>query len=91
VFGGAGGLAAALGTNVKAGLDEPAVTASRARHGANEYRQVPHKNFFAIFYEGFKDPVILLLCAAATVRRVVCVSGRSWLLFSCKPAWCQER
>ena len=40
---------------------------SRGKYGANTYTQVPPKSFFAILYEGFKDPVILLLCAAATV------------------------
>lgn len=45
--------------------------ASRAKYGANTYTQVPPKSFFAILYEGFKDPVILLLCAAATVSNSI--------------------
>ncbi len=61
------GLAAALGSDKKHGLPEDAVEASRGKYGANTYTQVPPKSFFAILYEGFKDPVILLLCAAATV------------------------
>jgi magnesium-transporting ATPase (P-type) len=32
---------------------------------------VPPKSFFKILYEGFKDPVILLLCAAATLSTVL--------------------
>lgn len=61
-----------LSSDTKAGLHSEgngnnSVDAHRAAFGANQYRQVPPKSFFAILFEGFKDPVILLLCAAATV------------------------
>jgi hypothetical protein len=61
------GLAAALGSSKKTGLADAAVEASRNIYGANTFTAVPPKSFFSILYEGFKDPVILLLCAAATV------------------------
>jgi magnesium-transporting ATPase (P-type) len=61
------GLTAALGSSKKTGLPEDAVEASRQKYGPNTYTAVPPKSFFSILYEGFKDPVILLLCAAATV------------------------
>eukprot|EP00775_Hariotina_reticulata_P009045 gene9045-9216_t len=70
-FQGMKGLAAVLGSDTKAGLESEgngnsSVEAHRAAFGANKYRAVPPKSFFAILFEGFKDPVILLLCAAAT-------------------------
>lgn len=70
-YGGVHGLAAALGSDKKSGLAEEAVEGARLKHGANTYTQVPPKSFFAILYEGFKDPVILLLCAAATVSTIM--------------------
>lgn len=66
-YNGVHGLAAVLGSDKKHGLPEESVEASRSKYGPNTYKQVPPKSFFSILYEGFKDPVILLLCAAATV------------------------
>jgi hypothetical protein len=93
-YGGPHGLAAALGVSAKAGLNEDQVAASRGRYGANSYTAVPPKSFFAILYEGFKDPVILLLCAAATVRCSAvrysprpCVRERC---HCCRPARCHS-
>jgi hypothetical protein len=40
----------------------------REHFGANTYKTAPPKSLFAIWFEAFKDPVILLLCAAAAVR-----------------------
>lgn len=67
-LGGVAGLAAKLNSDIKAGLTAEAADASRQHFGANTYRQVPPKSFFRILAEGYKDPVILLLCAAALVR-----------------------
>jgi hypothetical protein len=77
-YNGVHGLAAALGSDKKHGLQEDSVEASRSKYGPNAYKQVPPKSFFAILYEGFKDPVILLLCAAATVsnRHYSCTACR---------------
>ncbi|KAF8057240.1 ACA11 [Scenedesmus sp. PABB004] len=72
--GGVPGLASALGVDLKAGLDGDGAAARRAAFGANTYRQVPPKSFFRILAEGFKDPVILLLCAAATLSTVLGVA-----------------
>ena len=71
-YGGIPGLARKLHTDLSAGLQPegsgPAsVEAHRTVYGANKYKEIPPKSFFKILYEGFKDPVILLLCAAATV------------------------
>jgi Ca2+-transporting ATPase len=67
-LGGVSGLARSLNSDTKAGLSAEAAEASRQHYGGNTYRQVPPKSFFRILFEGYKDPVILLLCAAALVR-----------------------
>jgi Ca2+-transporting ATPase len=71
-YGGVSGLARKLHADLSAGLQPDgngptSVETHRRVYGANKYKEVPPKSFFAILYEGFKDPVILLLCAAATV------------------------
>lgn len=81
------GLADKLGTNLQSGLaSEDVVAASRGRYGANTYKQVPPKSFFAILFEGFKDPVILLLCAAATVSAMPCTHACGPLAVAPAPA-----
>jgi magnesium-transporting ATPase (P-type) len=42
--------------------------------GANKYKEVASKNFFALCWENIQDPIILLLIAAALVRRVLATS-----------------
>jgi Ca2+-transporting ATPase len=66
-IGGVSGLAGTLNSDTKNGLTAEAAEASRQYYGSNTYRQVPPKSFFKILFEGYKDPVILLLCAAALV------------------------
>lgn len=78
--GGAAGLARALCTDLHKGLDPsghgPAsVAGHKEMYGSNTYKTAPPKNFFSIWIEAFKDPVILLLCAAAAVS----ISGHRWL------------
>jgi hypothetical protein len=74
-LGGAAGLAKAIGSHQHDGLDPGAqagAPASVAEHsrvfGANKYKEVPSKNFFALCWENLQDPIIVLLMAAATVR-----------------------
>lgn len=73
-LGGVEGLAKAIGSSETAGLDaaESSATGSVGEHsrvfGPNKYKEVPSKNFFALCYENLKDPIILLLIAAALVR-----------------------
>ncbi len=43
------------------------IAAHRQAFGSNTYKTAPPKSFFAIWFEAFNDPVILLLCAAAAV------------------------
>ena len=85
-LGGVPGLATAICSNPHNGLDpaakggSPESVEEHSRvFGANKYREVPSKNFFALCYENMKDPIILLLVAAALVRagRSACVGRRA--------------
>ena len=50
------------GSSGQAGLEQ-----RRQAFGANEFREVPTKSFFALLFENLKDPTLLLLMAAALV------------------------
>ncbi len=74
-LGGVEGLAKAISSHHHSGLDaaaKPGSPESVQEHsriyGANKYKEVPSKNFFALCWENLKDPIILLLVAAALVR-----------------------
>lgn len=71
------GLARAIASHETAGLDAaapagaPGSVAEHARvFGPNKYKAVPAKNFFALCWENIQDPIILILIAAALVRRM---------------------
>ncbi|KIY97527.1 calmodulin binding calcium-transporting ATPase [Monoraphidium neglectum] len=77
-LGGVAGIAKAIGTHQHTGLDptakagSPASVDEHARvFGPNKYKEVPSKNFFALCFENLKDPIILLLIAAALVSTVL--------------------
>lgn len=66
-------MAAALHTSIHDGIDVQAVgTASvagrQAAFGANRFKEVPPKNFLALWFGNLQDPTILMLMAAALVR-----------------------
>lgn len=72
-LGGTEGLARALETDLRNGLDLNAVGAgSIERHrevfGPNTFAEVPPKSFFALVFENIRDPIILLLIFAALVQ-----------------------
>jgi hypothetical protein len=73
-LGGVQGLAQQLQSDTQAGLSPAAAAgpASIAEHrrvyGANELPVRPTKNFFVLCAENLRDPIILLLIAAALVR-----------------------
>ena len=74
-YGGVSGLAKAICTHEHTGLDSataqgspPSVQEHSRVFGANKYKEVPSKNFFALCWENIQDPIILLLIAAALVR-----------------------
>lgn len=60
-------------------------------YGPNTYKQVPPKSFWSILLEAYKDPVILLLCAAALVSWLSSGDGRRscWQLPGCS-LHCQQ-
>lgn len=71
--GGAAGLAKKLFSDLHKGLDPQAeglasLAAHRDAYGANTFKETPPKSFFKLVWENLQDPVIIILCAAATVR-----------------------
>lgn len=72
-LGGVQELAGFLKTDVHLGLDPgiPSGLASVAKHkeyfGTNTFKEVPPKSFLSLVMENIKDPIIILLIAAATV------------------------
>lgn len=43
----------------------------RARYGPNVFPEPPFAGFWALFFESFKDPILMILIAAAVVSFVV--------------------
>jgi hypothetical protein len=81
-LGGVSGLARAICSHERDGLDPGAAAGSpqsvgeHARvFGPNSFQQVPSKNFFALAWENVQDPIILLLVAAALVRAPLAGGG----------------
>jgi P-type Ca2+ transporter type 2C len=71
-LGGTDGLAKLLSTDAHGGLDPAAggdesIDTHRKVFGANELPQTPPKAFLAIALDNMKDPIIIMLIAAATV------------------------
>ena len=74
-FGGLSGLEEALKTSTSSGIDTQGAANlsanNRQKHfGANKFKDVPQKAFFTLFWENLKDPTLILLMAAALVRRM---------------------
>ncbi len=67
-LGGTAGLVTALGSHVQRGLEKSSIDEHRRVYGANTLPTVPSKNFLVLCFENIKDPIILLLVAAALVR-----------------------
>jgi Ca2+-transporting ATPase len=83
------GLAAAIGSDARSGLDPaapagaPGSIGEHARvYGRNVFKAVPPKNFFMLCFENLQDPIILLLIAAALVRGVA-AAGFFCVLCAC--------
>ncbi len=73
--GGVTGLAQLLLSDADRGLDASghgaaSVAAHQEHFGRNVYKDAKPKSFFSLLYEAYKDPVILILCAAALVRPI---------------------
>ena len=72
-------MAAALHTSLSDGIDPKStgptsLAAREAYYGANEIRAVPPKNFFYLWFQNLKDPIIILLMAAALVSTIIGVA-----------------
>ena len=86
--GGAEGLAAALHTDLRAGLPpdakgERGLDARRAAFGANRFKEVKPRPFFRLLLDNLRDPTLILLMVAAAVRHLQ--AQESLLLVVCTP------
>lgn len=80
-LGGLDGLAKALCTDLRGGLDPAAsglgsIDEHRRIFGANTYKEMPYKSFLGLCWEKMQDPVILILIVAALVGSAQ--RGRGW-------------
>ncbi|GMH44859.1 hypothetical protein BSKO_12811 [Bryopsis sp. KO-2023] len=69
--GGVEGVAKAVHSDLKHGLEESEVESHRATFGANFFDEVPAKTFMSLVIENIKDPIIILLIAAALVSTIL--------------------
>lgn len=70
-LGGTDGLASRMGLNLKTGLTDSQVEASRERYGANIFPEKPMKSFLTLFVESFNDTTLIILIIAAFVSLIV--------------------
>jgi P-type Ca2+ transporter type 2C len=70
-LGGVERVAALLKTNVKEGLASANVARNREAFGGNHFKEVPPRSFFSILLGALKDPILMLLMAAATLSTVL--------------------
>ena len=62
------------------GLNSKAVDESRRVHGANTLTQIPPDPLWKKILEGFKDPMILILCVALVIQVVLFIGGKAgWI------------
>ena len=55
-----------------AATDGTDLAARRAAYGCNQFKAIPPKNFFRLWFGNLKDPTLIRLMAAAMVRRAGC-------------------
>ncbi|MBQ2954241.1 MAG: calcium-translocating P-type ATPase, PMCA-type [Clostridia bacterium] len=58
------------------GLTKQQVEQSRAQHGANTLTQIPPDPLWKKILEGFKDPMIMILCVALVIQVVLWLMGK---------------
>lgn len=61
----------------KTGLTKEQVIESRAKNGANTLTQIPPEPLWRKILEGFKDPMIMILCVALAVQVVLFFMGQA--------------
>jgi len=78
-LGGVAGVASALHTSLADGIN-PAATGDEslearcAAFGSNKLREIPTKGFFVLWFSNLKDPIIIMLMAAALVSTILGVA-----------------
>ena len=63
-------------TDIK-GLSSKSVEESRKKHGTNKLTQIPPDPLWKKILEGFKDPMIMILCVALIVQFVLFLLGEA--------------
>ena len=61
------------------GLSAGAVEESRRKYGSNALTRIPPTPLWKRILEGFKDPMISILCVALVIQVVLFVLGRNCL------------
>ena len=61
----------------KKGLTQAEVEASRKQHGTNALTQIPPDPLWKKILEGFKDPMIMILCVALVIQVILVVLHQS--------------
>ena len=61
------------------GLSRDAVEESRKKNGSNSLTQIPPDPLWKKILEGFKDPMIIILCVALVIQVVLYVLGQNCL------------
>ena len=59
------------------GLTNQQAEESRKQHGSNQLTVIPPDPLWKKILEGFKDPMILILCVALAVQVVLCFMGQA--------------
>ena len=59
------------------GLSSQAVEESRRKHGSNTLTQIPPDPLWKKILEGFKDPMIIILCVALAIQVVLFFFGKA--------------
>ncbi|MEI3347493.1 MAG: cation-transporting P-type ATPase [Dysosmobacter sp.] len=59
------------------GLTEAQVEESRKKYGSNVIKEAEPESFWKQFLEGFKDPMIRILCVIAAIMLVMFFMGQS--------------
>ena len=59
------------------GLSKADVEESRKKYGTNQLTEIPPDPLWKKILEGFKDPMIMILCAALVIQVVLCFMGEA--------------
>ena len=59
------------------GLTKADVEESRKKYGTNQLTEIPPDPLWKKILEGFKDPMIMILCAALVIQVILCFMGEA--------------